>query len=127
MRAVKVEDEEMARMARDEGLEVIRPELGTKPRVYYRNLWRYSSCFIGGSISAEAGGLVDCVEGARVRLVKDGAVAAEQTSDAYGDFKFDRLAEGSGRYTIEIEATGRPKKIVEAVLGESLTLGEIRV
>ena len=42
MRAIKVEDDEMARMARDESLEVMKPEAGTKPRVYYRNLWRYS-------------------------------------------------------------------------------------
>ena len=38
MRAVKVEDDEMARMAREQNLEVIKPELGSKPRVYYRNL-----------------------------------------------------------------------------------------
>ena len=37
------------------GLEVMRPELGTRPRVYYRNLWRYTKCFIGGTLSA--GGL----------------------------------------------------------------------
>ena len=65
MRAIKVEDEEMARMAREEGLEVMKPEAGTRPRVYYRNLWRYSKCFIGGSLSAEANGIVDCVEGAQ--------------------------------------------------------------
>src|SRR5215472_16833588 len=53
MRAVKLDDAEMARMARQEGLETMRPELGTKPRVYYRNLWRYSKCFIGGTLSAE--------------------------------------------------------------------------
>jgi len=127
MRALKVEDEEMARIARDEGLEVMRPELGAKPRVYYRNLWRYASCFIGGSISTEAAGVVDCVEGARVRLLKDGAPVAETASDAYGDFKFDRLAENSGSYSVEIEAAGRPKKTVAAMLGESLYLGEIRV
>jgi Fe-S-cluster-containing dehydrogenase component len=127
MRALKVEDEEMARIARDEGLEVIRPELGAKPRVYYRNLWRYAACFIGGSISTEAAGLVDCVEGARVRLLKDGAQLFETTSDNYGDFKFDRLPENSGSYTVEIEAEGRPKKTIAATLGESLNLGEIRL
>jgi Fe-S-cluster-containing dehydrogenase component len=52
MRAVKLDDAEMARMAREEGLETMRPELGTRPRVYYRNLWRYSKCFIGGTLSA---------------------------------------------------------------------------
>jgi Fe-S-cluster-containing dehydrogenase component len=126
MRAVKVEDEEMARMAAADQLEVMRPELGARPRVYYRNLWRYASCFIGGSVSAEAAGLVDCVEGARVRLLKDGALVAETTTDTYGDFKFDRLPENSGAYAVEIESRGA-KKTVAAVLGESVNLGEIRL
>jgi Fe-S-cluster-containing hydrogenase component 2 len=127
MVAVCVEDEEMARMAREQGLEVMRPELGTKPRVYYRNLWRYSRCFIGGSLSAEAHGVVDCVEGATVRLLKNGLLVEATTSDNYGDFKFDKLLENSGAYMIEIEAKGRPKKTVTATLGASINLGEIRL
>ena len=43
-----------------------------------------------------------------------------------GDFKFDRLDEGSGRYTVEISGLGR-KKSVEANLGDSVNLGEIRL
>src|SRR6267142_30751 len=77
MRAIKIEDEAMARMAREEGLEVMKPEAGTRPRVYYRNLWRYSKSFIGGSVATEANGVVDCVEGASVRLIKDGGTIAE--------------------------------------------------
>jgi len=34
MQVVKVDDSEMARRVREEGLEVMSPELGTKPRVY---------------------------------------------------------------------------------------------
>ena len=127
MKTVKLEDEAMARLAEDEGLETMRPELGTKPRVWYRHLWRYTTCFIAGAVSADAGGVVDCVAGARVRLLKDGAVIAQETTDTYGDFKFDRLPEGSGAYLIEVEAAGRAKKTVEATLGESLSLGEIRL
>ena len=126
MRAVKVEDEEMARMAGEENLEVMKPELGSKPRVYYRNLWRYSKCFIGGTVSTEQNGIVDCVEGARVRLVRAGTVVAETTSDNYGDFKFDKLDENSGAYTVEV-ANGGAKKSVEALLGASVNLGEIRL
>ena len=126
MRAIKVEDDEMARIADEQALEVMKPEAGTKPRVYYRNLWRYSKCFIGGSVSAEANGAVDCVEGATVRLLKDGAAVATTTTDNYGDFKFDRLDEGSGRYSVEISGLGR-SKTVEATLGESRNLGEIRL
>jgi Fe-S-cluster-containing dehydrogenase component len=127
MRLISIEDEEMERKAKDEGLEVIRPELGTKPRVYYRNLWRYSKCFIGGSVSAEADGVVDCVEGATVRLLHNGQPIAQAQSDNYGDFKFDRLDEESGAYVVEIEAQGRKKKTVEARLGASVNLGEIRL
>jgi len=127
MRAIKVEDAEMARIAREQGLEVMKPELATAPRVYYRNLWRYSKCFIGGTLSAEANGVVDCVEGASVRLMKGGTPVADTVSDNYGDFKFDRLDENSGRYLIEITAPGRPKKTVEADLGASVNLGDIRL
>src|SRR5215813_426342 len=127
MRAIKVEDEEMARLAREQALEVMKPELGARPRVYYRNLWRYSKCFIGGTLAADINGVVDCVEGASVRLSKDGRTVAETTSDNYGDFKFDKLDEGSGTYLVEISAKGRSKKSVEARLGASINLGEIRL
>ena len=127
MRAIKVEDTEMARMARDEGLEVMRPELGSRPRVYYRNLWRYSKCFIGGTLSAEVNGVVDCLEGASIKLSKDGRTVAEIVSDNYGDFKFDKLDEDSGAYVVEISSPGRSSKTMEVRLGASINLGEIRL
>lgn len=127
IRAICVEDEEMARMAREEELEVMSPELGAKPRIYYRNLWRYSKCFIGGTVSAEANGFVDCVEGAGVRLLKEGDCVAETGTDNYGDFKFDRLDEGSGRYVVEVQANGSASKKVEVELGVSTNVGEIRL
>ena len=126
MRSICVEDEEMALIAQEQKLEVMKPELGTKPRVYYKNLWRYTSCFIAGSVSAKAKGAVDCVEGASVRLLRNGAVLAQAKTDNYGDFKFDRLDENSGDYVVEISA-GKAKKSVPAKLGASITLGEIRL
>jgi hypothetical protein len=126
MRALQVADEDMARIAHEDNLEVMRPELGAKPRVYYRNLWRYSKCFIGGSVAEEKQGVVDCVEGASVQLVKNGASVAVTTTDNYGDFKFDKLEENSGRYSIQIFSRGR-SKVVDAELGASINLGEIRL
>ncbi len=126
MRVIKVEDDEMARMAQDEQLEVMKPEAGTKPRVYYRNLWRYSKSFIGGSVASEVGGVIDCVEGANVRLIKDGQTIARATTDNYGDFKFDKLDDDSGRYTIEVTANGKTK-MLDATLGASVFIGEIRL
>ena len=127
MRAVCATDNEMAKLAAEQGLEVIKPELGTKPRVYYKNLWRFSKCFIGGSVSEQMNdGAIDCVDGAVVRLLKDGAVIAEAATDNYGDFKFDRLDENSGKYIVEISA-GQAKKTVVVQLGASINLGEIRL
>src|SRR4051794_38264473 len=119
MRAIYIEEAEMDRTAKDEGLEVMRPEFGTTPRIYYRNLWRYTKCFIGGSVSSESNGIVDCVEGAQVRLLKDGKVVAEMASDNYGDFKFDKLGEESGAYVVEVTTKAGKKKIIETKLGAS--------
>ena len=127
MRAVKVEDAEMERVAREQELEVMGSAQSAKPRVYYKNLWRYTRCFIGGTISAAQDGIVDCVEGAAVRLLKNNIQVAETTSDNYGDFKFDRLEEGSGHYRVEVMFSGRAKKVIEVDLGVSANLGEIRL
>jgi hypothetical protein len=43
-------DDAMRAQAQAEGLQVLQPGLGTKPRVYYRSLHRYTKCFIGGSV-----------------------------------------------------------------------------
>jgi hypothetical protein len=127
MRAIKLDDDEMQHMAREQKLEVMKPELNAKPRVYYRNLWRYSKCFIGGTISANSGECVDCVEGAKVRLMKDNLAVAETVSDNFGDFRFDRLDENSGRYVVEVSAKDGTKKLIETNLGASVNIGEIRL
>ena len=105
----------------------MKPELGTKPRVYYRNLWRYSTAFIAGSISTEGDGLVDCVEDATVNLMKDGNQVAKVKSDNYGEFKFDRLEENSGQHAIDITTEGGTHLSIAVELGASVNLGEIRL
>jgi len=126
MRAIKVDDAEMQQMAREQNLEVLKGELKTKPRVYYRNLWRYTKCFISGSISAAQDGVIECVAGATVQLVKNNNVIMETTSDNFGDFKFDCLDENSGPYGVIIAANGK-KTAVEVILGPSVDVGELRL
>ena len=52
LKFVYVEDSEMQQIVESEKLEVLHPEYGLEPRVYYKNLYRYARCFIGGSIAA---------------------------------------------------------------------------
>ncbi|MBL6864374.1 MAG: oxidoreductase [Rhodospirillales bacterium] len=125
--AKKISDEEMAKLARDENLEVLEPEKGTKPRVYYKKLYRYDSCFIGGSIYAKKNTIIDCIQDAVVKLKQNTAVIAEIKTDIFGDFKFDKLPEGSGDYQIEITADGFNKKSIDVVLNESVTLKDIQL
>jgi Fe-S-cluster-containing dehydrogenase component len=121
---VKLDDAAMAERARREGLKVLRANLGTKPRVWYEGLERWESCFVGGSISARVEGIVECVAGAAVVLYSGDQKVAETISDAFGDFRFGGLANGSGMYRIEIHhAHGHAMH--ECELGESVHLGEI--
>jgi len=126
MRAIKVDDDEMQQVARSQGLEVMREELKTKPRVYYRNLWRYTKCFISGSVSTAKDGTIECVEGANVQLVRNKNVVMETTSDNFGDFKFDRLDENSGPYGVMVSTNGK-KRAIEVLLGPSVDVGDVRL
>ena len=123
--AKKVSDTEMQKIVESEGLEILHPEFGTKPRVYYKNLHRYNKCFIGGSVAAEKDGTTDCVKGANVKLSQNSVMIAEGTTDVFGDFKFDKLDEKSGSYEIEISAEGYTSKSIEIELEASITLEDI--
>jgi hypothetical protein len=48
-------------------------------------------------------------------------------TDNYGDFKFDRLPENSGRYAVDIAAGNKRNKTIEVQLRTSVNLGEIRL
>jgi hypothetical protein len=120
-----VEDDEMARIVREEGLQVLHPEYGTRPRVHYKNLDRYYKAFVGGTLAGEMDGVEECVEGARLVLRRGAQTLAETTSDAYGDFKFDGLEEGSGRYEVEIADERFAARSVAVELGRSTYLGTI--
>lgn len=120
-----VEDTEMAEIIRTEKLETYRPELKTGPAVYYKNLYRYTKCFIGGSIATVLDGKEECAEGAVVSLHNnDGEKIGESVTDNYGDFKFDNLGENSGKYMLQINYRNK-KKDVEVELKKSLNAGVI--
>jgi Fe-S-cluster-containing dehydrogenase component len=123
--AIKVSDKEMAQIVEEQNLEVLHPEYKTKPRVYYKNLYRYNKCFIGGSVAIKKDGIIDCVKDATVKLTQRSETVNEVTTDVFGDFKFDQLDENSGNYTIEVSTEGLPAKSVNVELKDSITLEDI--
>ncbi len=114
MKALKVEDEEMKQIVEKEDLETLNPEYNTRPRVYYKNLYRYNKCFIGGSVAIIKNKIEDCISGANVKLCKNSKIID------------DKLPANSGEYEIEIEYKSI-KKSIKLNLNDSLFLGNIYI
>jgi Fe-S-cluster-containing dehydrogenase component len=125
LKAVKLSDDEMRRLAESEGLEALQPESATRPRVLYKNLKRFTHEFVGGTVIKTVDGVTDCVANANIRLESNGAVVGEAVTDAYGEFKIDGLPPDSGRYGVVIEAEGSAPVRLDAELGKSVYLGRI--
>jgi len=126
-RSLKVEDAEMQRIAAEEGLEVLQPELGTRPRVYYKNMHFMTKCFVGGSVVVIVDGVEECAAEAAVTLLQNGREIGSAITDTFGEFKIDKLEPGSGSHELRVAGSGgRLSK--QFVLGsESLYLGVLEL
>lgn len=124
----QVSPREMARRAAEEGLQVLSPELQTRPRVYYRNLHRFDACFIAGGVQATVDGKLECIVNANVTLLHEGRELGQTRSDVFGDFKFDHLEPNSGSYRLEFAHDEFLCAVFETSLGaESVDVGEIEL
>ena len=121
----KVDDQAVSRLKETEGLEALKPALNTQPRVHYKNLFRYTKCFVGGSVAFNHDGVVNCADGAEVLLLKDGETIETMITDNFGDFKFDNLEGNSGGYRLEIRFQEYDKKTMDIDLQTSLSVGTI--
>ncbi len=127
-RLVKVEDQEMQQIKEKEGLEVLQPELGSKPRVYYKNLHLMNKCFVSGSVVAQVDGVEECAADAEVILSQGGSEVARATTDIFGEFKIDKLKKKSGRYKLEVNPNLSEGLSMEFDLDdESIYLGELQL
>ena len=126
---LKTTDEAMQAMARAEGLQVLKPELRTRPRVYYRGLGVTTGCFIGGNVAArQRDGTLDNVAGATVELtLGDGSPPVQTTTDAWGDFKIDGLPRNGGRFSIRIQHRELGAADLSGTLESSRYLGSVEL
>ena len=124
MRVVLAEDSEIKKLKRSEKLEVYLPEYKTRPRLYYKNLYRYTRCFIAGNVVFHDRD--ECAEGAEVTLSKGSKKVIDRvTTNNYGDFKIDNLEENSGKYGLEIRFPGYGKQKLGINLKTGVNLGTI--
>jgi tetrathionate reductase subunit B len=98
--------------------EVLNPEFGAKPRVYYLNIPRK---FIAGTVYDPV--QKEVIIGATCTLTKNG-IKLTKTTDGFGDFWFEGLDEGT--YSLKIEAQGFLSKAIEHISTEKdVNLGDI--
>jgi Fe-S-cluster-containing dehydrogenase component len=100
------------------GAEVLKPEAGTKPRVYYRGIPRQ---FIGGTVYDPVE--KEVVVGATVTATAADGAACSVTTDAFGDFWLEDLP--AGVFNVSIEADGFKPAACEVDTAESVNLGDI--
>lgn len=126
LRAISVvfcEDQEFAQMAEQQKLKPLT-DGSNKPRVMYKNLYKYNKCFIAGAAAYKKDDLEEAATEAVVRLFMNGEVLKEQKADFLGEFKIDRIPQNSGTFELEVELEGyKPVKKTVEVEEESLNIG----
>ena len=115
----------MQQIKKHEELEVLKPELGTKPRIYYKNLHLMTECFVGGSVVTQADGIEECAEGAEVILSQEGNEVTRATTDTFGEFKIDKLEPNSGEYELEVTDSSGSLSMKFDLGSDSVYLGTI--
>ena len=126
MRFVSVPPSEMDALRQSEALETYQPQFDTGPRVHYKNLYRYTKCFIGGTVALSD--LDECAEGAKITLRNGpGEVIDAARTNNYGDFKIDGLEPNSGRYGLEIVYAGYGAEETHVDLAESVNIGVVQL
>jgi tetrathionate reductase subunit B len=100
------------------GLEVLHPEYGTQPRVYYLNV---PGKFIAGTVYDVLTKRI--IEGAACTLTGQG-VSLSTSTDGFGDFWFENLK--VGLYSVKIEASSYHPKIFDNIsTRKDVNLGDI--
>lgn len=108
LRALSVvycEDEEFEKMVKSQKLKPIT-DGSNKPRVMYKNPYKYNKCFIKGPIAYKNGERMDAATEAKVRLLMNGVEIKTVYTDFLGEYKFDRIPKNSGTFTLEYTLDG---------------------
>jgi len=125
--SVKVTDEEMRRIAKDQDLVTLASDTGAKPRVYYKNNQPFTTCFVGGTIVTKKTGVEDCLEGVQVSVMRGDKILGTTTTDGFGEFRIRGIERYCGLIAVCIEIDGKLVKSVNVDVADSVYVGCIEV
>lgn len=127
LRALNMPESELQEMVKKEQLAVIRPELGTRPRVFYRNLDDALSHLVAGNVCEVTGdGRLRNLEGVEI-VLRDSAGGDERTTttDHFGDFRFSGLTEQTSTIELRVRKNGNEKIVATRERVGSVNLGTL--
>ena len=128
LKAVKITDEEMTSMVKQEKLETLLPELNTKPRVFYKNLHLYNKLFVAGEMLVSLDGVIDCAAAVQVELYAQENRLASTETDEFGEYKIDGLDLDLGVCELKITHASHATKTIslevrdQSIVVDSLVL-----
>ncbi|MEI6669268.1 MAG: 4Fe-4S dicluster domain-containing protein [Acidobacteriota bacterium] len=122
-RTLCVDETEMQRIRAEEHLEVLQPERGTRPRVYYKNLHLMTKCFVGGTVVRQEKGVEECAAGVEVVLEQGGREVGRATTDTFGEFLIDKLEPNTSGYHLKTAGPSGRCSTQFDLAGESRYLG----
>ena len=121
---ISCSDEEFAEITENLKLKPLE-EGENRPRVMYRHLYRFDSCFIKGAVVTKENDIIKAQEGVDVQLSLNGELIDYTKTDFFGEFKFDRIPKDSGTFTVTAKKDGFAPVSKEATVGEeSQFMGE---
>lgn len=121
-----MEEKEFEKFSEEENLSGLHVKGGAENHgVRYKNLHRFNSCFISGSVATGKESVSECVEGATAILMRGEEWIEHVSTDAFGDFRFDNLTPESGAYQVRIDLERQPCYETTVELGESRNIGII--
>ena len=122
IKLVIAEAAEMERRVAAEGLKRYRNGLGTRPRVYYRNLYRWDKAFVACTLVF--GDTDESAQGVKAVVELDGAPVGEAVSDNFGEVLVDRLEPGK-EYAVTLTTPGYEPASMSVKLEKSRNLGTV--
>lgn len=113
MVAVKCSDTEMAAIGQSRGLVTLPVLQGGRQRVHYANAYRMNASLVAGTILEQRNGRTECAAGVVLSLIVDGKEAATVTSDAFGEFRFDKVDPASSSRQIQLKGRDGQVRFVD--------------
>ena len=111
---VRCEEDAFEKLVEDQKLKPLYD--GANPRVLYRNLHKYNTCFIAGALSYHEDGVDKAAVDAAVGLKLNGELLKEVKTDFFGEFKIDRIPTNSGTFELCCSMEGYKPVVMEATV-----------